>query len=215
MRPASRPAVNAPQMICTTNSARSQRAHFPAALPFELNAARPLRISKTVHSTSAKTVNAAHRWIDFVYRPKNNAVETAYTYYGSPVRQRLLAGVLAKSILSNPAVFPSAATVKKLEPNQITAKGTATVHAAKGTANLTGAVGEGTVIAGATTIVGTSTTEGEFAQGETIYGKGIPAGTTITAVSGSELTISAPATETILNTALEAGTTTLSIRATA
>jgi hypothetical protein len=91
----------------------------------------------------------------------------------------------------------------------ITANGTATLHAAKGTANLTGAVGEGTVIEGATTIVGASTTEGEFAQGETISGKGIPAGTTISAVSGSELTISAPATESTVNTALAAGTTTL------
>ena len=40
-----------------------------------------------------------------------NAIETAYTYYGSPVRRALLQGRLAASILRNPAVFPSAATL--------------------------------------------------------------------------------------------------------
>ena len=73
----------------------------------------------------ARNPAAAHRWIDYVYGARQNAVETAYTYYGSPVRRALLQGRLAASILRNPAVFPSAATLAKLQANQITARGTA------------------------------------------------------------------------------------------
>ena len=72
----------------------------------------------------ARNPDAAHKWIDFVYNARNNARETAYTYYGSPLKPALLRGVLAKSILSNPAVFPTAATIAKLEANKITARGT-------------------------------------------------------------------------------------------
>ena len=73
----------------------------------------------------AQNPDAAHAWINFVYQPRINAQETAYTYYGSPLKPVLLRGVLAKSILTNPAVFPSAATVAKLQPNKVTARGTA------------------------------------------------------------------------------------------
>jgi spermidine/putrescine transport system substrate-binding protein len=73
----------------------------------------------------AKNADAAHRWIDYVYAPKVNAQETSFTYYGSPVKTALLKGVLAATILNNKAVFPAARIVENLEPNQVTAKGTA------------------------------------------------------------------------------------------
>ena len=73
----------------------------------------------------AENADAAHEWIDYVYGARQNALETAYTYYGSPLRPALLRGVLAKSILENPAVFPSAATLAKLEANRISPRGTA------------------------------------------------------------------------------------------
>jgi hypothetical protein len=91
----------------------------------------------------------------------------------------------------------------------ITAKGTATLLAANGTATLHGAVGNGTVIEGLNKIVGVSATEGTFAIGQTVVGKGIPVGTTVTATSGSELTISAKATESQVGIDLSAGTATL------
>jgi spermidine/putrescine transport system substrate-binding protein len=72
----------------------------------------------------AKNPDAAHKWIDFVYEPKNNAVETEYTYYGSPLKRALLKPVLAKAVYGDPAVFPPAATLKHLEPNRVTAKAT-------------------------------------------------------------------------------------------
>ena len=74
----------------------------------------------------ARNPDAAHAWIDFVYRPKINAQETAFTYYGSPLKRAKLQGVLAKSILQNTDVFPSATTLKKLEPNSVSAKGART-----------------------------------------------------------------------------------------
>ncbi|HTR73988.1 MAG TPA: hypothetical protein VMH33_01860 [Solirubrobacterales bacterium] len=94
--------------------------------------------------------------------------------------------------------------------NLFTAAGTANLHAAKGTATLKGAVGKGTVISGSTTVTATTATEGSFAGGQTISGSGIPAGTTIVAVSGSEMTLSAAATSSIANTALSSGTTVIS-----
>jgi spermidine/putrescine transport system substrate-binding protein len=72
----------------------------------------------------AQNPDAAHAWIDFVYQPKINALETSYTYYGSPLKRSLLKGVLAKSILNNKVVFPAPATLKKLETNKVSAKGT-------------------------------------------------------------------------------------------
>ena len=74
----------------------------------------------------AKNPDAAHAWIDFVYIPKWNAQETSYTYYGSPLKRPKLGGVLAKAILTNPDVFPAPATLKKLEPNEVSAKGART-----------------------------------------------------------------------------------------
>jgi spermidine/putrescine transport system substrate-binding protein len=68
---------------------------------------------------------AAHAWIDFVYKPRISAMETLYTYFGSPVRRSLLAPILAPTILRNPDVFPPAATFKRLEPSNLTPKGEA------------------------------------------------------------------------------------------
>jgi spermidine/putrescine transport system substrate-binding protein len=73
----------------------------------------------------ARNPDAAHAWIDFVYQPKVNAQETSFTYYASPLRKTLLKGALAGAILNNRGVFPADGTVKKLEPNQVTPKGTA------------------------------------------------------------------------------------------
>ncbi len=73
----------------------------------------------------AKNADAAHAWINFVYQPRINALETSYTYYGSPVKTARLRGVLARSILSNPDVFPPATLLAKLEPNRVSARGTA------------------------------------------------------------------------------------------
>ena len=72
----------------------------------------------------AKNPDASHAWIDFVYEPENNATETSYTYYGSPVKRDLLGGVLAAEILSNTDVFPAPATLDKLEPNNVSPEGT-------------------------------------------------------------------------------------------
>src|SRR3954447_2725979 len=72
----------------------------------------------------AKNPRAAHAWIDYVYAPKANAVETEYTYYGSPVKRDLLAPVIDKKVLADETVFPPAAKLDKLEPNKVTPKGT-------------------------------------------------------------------------------------------
>lgn len=72
----------------------------------------------------AANPDAAHAWIDFVYRPQINALETAYTFYGSPLKRSLLKGHLAKDVLNNRVVFPPPATLKKLETNKVSAKGT-------------------------------------------------------------------------------------------
>jgi hypothetical protein len=66
-----------------------------------------------------------------------------------------------------------------------TATATATLKAAKGTGDLHGALGQGTVIAESTTITAVSASEGTFEVGQGIEGQGIPSGTTITAVSAT------------------------------
>jgi spermidine/putrescine transport system substrate-binding protein len=68
---------------------------------------------------------AAHAWIDFVYKPRISAMESLYTYFGSPVRRSLLAPILAPVVLRNPDVFPPAATFKRLEARNLTSKGEA------------------------------------------------------------------------------------------
>jgi spermidine/putrescine transport system substrate-binding protein len=72
----------------------------------------------------AANPDAAHAWINFVYQPKINGLETSFTYYGSPLKRSLLKGTAAGKLLADKVVFPPAATVKKLEFNQVTAKGT-------------------------------------------------------------------------------------------
>jgi spermidine/putrescine transport system substrate-binding protein len=82
-------------------------------------------VDSYVIPVGAKNPDAAHKWIDFVYTPKVNALETSYTYYASPLQKAKLKGVLAASILNNTSVFPPAATVARLEPNAVSPKGTA------------------------------------------------------------------------------------------
>jgi spermidine/putrescine transport system substrate-binding protein len=64
---------------------------------------------------TAKNPAAAHAWINFCYQPKINALETSYTYYGSPLKRDLLTGVLDKAVLEDETVFPPPATVEKLQ----------------------------------------------------------------------------------------------------
>ena len=72
----------------------------------------------------AKNPAAAYAWIDYVYDPAHNAVETEYTFYGSPVKRDLLEPVIDAKVFSNPDVFPPAEQLAKLEPNEVTPKGT-------------------------------------------------------------------------------------------
>jgi spermidine/putrescine transport system substrate-binding protein len=72
----------------------------------------------------AKNPDAAHAWIDYVYDPKNNAVETEYTYYGSPLKRDVLKPAIDPAVFKNTDVFPPEPTLDKLEPNEVTPQGT-------------------------------------------------------------------------------------------
>jgi spermidine/putrescine transport system substrate-binding protein len=72
----------------------------------------------------SKNPAAAHAWINFVYEPENNATETEYTYYGSPVKRDLLKPVIDPAVFKNTDVFPAEATLEKLEANDISPEGT-------------------------------------------------------------------------------------------
>ena len=74
--------------------------------------------------TGAKNPTAAHAWIDYVYDPEHNALETEYTYYGSPVKRELLEPVIDAKVFSNDDVFPPEETVEKLEANAVSPEGT-------------------------------------------------------------------------------------------
>jgi spermidine/putrescine transport system substrate-binding protein len=67
--------------------------------------------------------NAAHAWINFCYDPEINALETSYTYYGSPLKRELLEGVLDEEVLSDEDVFPAEETLAKLEANSVSPEG--------------------------------------------------------------------------------------------
>jgi len=72
----------------------------------------------------ANNPTAAHAWINYVYDPEINALETSYTFYGSPLKREKLRGVIDAKILSNTDVFPADDTLSKLEPNNVSAEGT-------------------------------------------------------------------------------------------
>jgi spermidine/putrescine transport system substrate-binding protein len=74
--------------------------------------------------SGAKNPEAAHAWINYVYDPKINSLETSYTYYGSPVKRDKLEGVMDPKLLANTDVFPAPDTLDKLEPNNVSPKGT-------------------------------------------------------------------------------------------
>ena len=67
---------------------------------------------------------AAHAWIDYVYDPAHNALETEFTYYGSPVKRDLLEPVMDEKVFANDDVFPPEHTLENLEPNAVTPEGT-------------------------------------------------------------------------------------------
>jgi spermidine/putrescine transport system substrate-binding protein len=83
-----------------------------------------LWVDSYVIPKGSENPDAAHAWIDFVYTPRVNALETSYTYYGSPLKRELLKKPLARSIYNNPDVFPPDRLLKKLEANNISPTGT-------------------------------------------------------------------------------------------
>ena len=72
----------------------------------------------------AKNPDAAHAWIDYVYDPAHNALETEFTYYGSPVKRDFLKPVIDPEVFSNTDVFPAESTLEKLEANSVSPEGT-------------------------------------------------------------------------------------------
>ena len=71
-----------------------------------------------------KNARAAHAWIDYVYDPEHNATETEFTFYGSPLKRETLEPVIDKEVLANPTVFPPDEVLDKMEPNNVSPKGT-------------------------------------------------------------------------------------------
>jgi spermidine/putrescine transport system substrate-binding protein len=74
--------------------------------------------------TGSKNPTAAHAWIDYVYDPEHNALETEYTYYGSPLKRDLLEPVMDPKVFKNDDVFPPEETLENLEPNGVSPEGT-------------------------------------------------------------------------------------------
>jgi spermidine/putrescine transport system substrate-binding protein len=74
--------------------------------------------------TGAKNPTAAHAWIDYCYDPEHNALETEFTYYGSPVKRDMMEPVLDKKVFKNDDVFPPVDTLEKMEPNSVSPEGT-------------------------------------------------------------------------------------------
>jgi spermidine/putrescine transport system substrate-binding protein len=74
--------------------------------------------------TGAKNPDAAYAWINYVYQPRINALETSYTFYGSPLKRDKLRGVMDAELLANQDVFPAPDTLDKLEPNNVSPEGT-------------------------------------------------------------------------------------------
>ena len=81
-------------------------------------------VDSYVIPTGAKNPDAAHAWIDYVYDPAHNALETEFTYYGSPLKRDLLQPVIDPAVFKNDDVFPAESTLAKLEANAISPKGT-------------------------------------------------------------------------------------------
>jgi spermidine/putrescine transport system substrate-binding protein len=81
-------------------------------------------VDSYVIPTGAKNPDAAHAWIDYVYDPEHNALETEFTYYGSPVKRDLLEPAIDPEVFKNTDVFPAEATLEKLEPNEVSPAGT-------------------------------------------------------------------------------------------
>ena len=81
-------------------------------------------VDSYVIPTGAKNPAAAHAWIDYVYDPAHNALETEFTYYGSPLKRDLLKPVIDPEVFENTDVFPEPSTIEKLEANAISPKGT-------------------------------------------------------------------------------------------
>jgi hypothetical protein len=123
-------------------------------------------------------------------------IEAQGGLFSAAFRGRQLGGAATASLAAGSDVIS----------NVTTASATATVSAGKGTADLSGAVGSGTVIAGSTQVTAASANEGAFAIGQTISGEGIPSGATVTAISGSELTLSVAASTSKANIILRSGT---------
>ena len=74
--------------------------------------------------TGAKNPTAAHAWIDYCFDPEHNALETEFTYYGSPLKRDLMEPVLDKKVFTNDDVFPPESTLEKMEPNSVSPEGT-------------------------------------------------------------------------------------------